>query len=735
MNTKSRNNQRKISFATPLIILFVVVLFIAFGLQAFFVSRNMENEIRNTQEESFIELTQSMVDLVDLELSTNENQLKAYSISLGLTMGAPITQEERDKTVNGILDEVMMSNSFYEAVFIVNYDGYVTHSPTKSIIGADVRSREYYKAVIQGGKGNFTTSQAFIFKATGNLTIVHAVPIFLNNKRIGLIGASLNLTKFGDRMILSKTIGESGYPYILDREGSVMVHPSKDMIGTLASEIDPFLQSVVENPETLIYSSYTIDGVAKQGVFIKILGSGWIVCMAINDSEAFHSIYSLRLMLSIISLVLIVITGLILFFYVKIRLIRKLSGIEKVMSQASEGDLSERGVVSGRDEIAGMAGYFNSFLDSLSSFFTSLGGNLQELDEVGLDLSSNMEETAAAVHQIKTNVENSLGQIEKQEQSVSTTVTVTEEITQNIESLDRNIERQEQVIQQGSSAVEQMIAQIKTVSASTEDAEQLMTILNDSSSKGRDNLQVVSNQVRDIEDKSQDLEKANALIAGIAAQTNLLAMNAAIEAAHAGDAGRGFAVVADEIRKLAEQSTTQSAQVKQSIANISNSIQDVVSGSASSNHSFEEILEHMTKMGEITAEIKSSMQEQVAGSTQVLQVLEDLKNAGQEVSAGSREMTAGNKEILKAVGELTQISSEVSMAIREIGNGMDEISSSVQNVTGIAEKNKASINVVRGEAARYHLAEDGSDIPPRHETVGNLEEASIEVGPGEEPTL
>ncbi len=726
MSPKSSNNQRKISFATPLIILFVVVLFVAFSFQAVFVSSRMAKEIKATQRENLVQITQSMSDLVDLELKANENQLIAYAEAIGLTMGAPIPEEEKGKTLTNLLKEITVSNEYYETIFIAGAEGTILYSPEESVIGADISDREYFNAIIQNGRNSTTTKKAIQSKATGNLTIVHAVPIFENHKRVGLLAASLNLTSFGNKMILSKTIGETGYPYIMDKDGMLLVHPSEALVATQAQDVDPFLQEIVDNGQSLTYASYSLNGEAKQGVFIRMMKSGWLVCMAIDDAEAFHSITSLRLMLVIISVLLLAGTSLILFFYVRVRLIRKLRLIERILFQASEGDLTERSSVRGRDEVAGMAGYFNTLLDSLSDFFITLRGNLQELDEVGLDLSSNMEETAAAVHQIKTNVENSLGQIEKQEQSVSTTVTVAEEITQNIESLDRNIERQDVAIQQGSSAVEEMIAQIKTVSASTEEAENLMTVLNESSSRGRDNLQNVSSQVRDIEEKSQDLEKANALIAGIAAQTNLLAMNAAIEAAHAGDAGRGFAVVADEIRKLAEQSTTQSGQVKQSISNISASIQEVVRGSASSNHSFEDIMENMKKMAEITAEIKSSMQEQVAGSTQVLQTLDELKNSGQEVSAGSREMTAGNKEILQAVEALTQISSEVSMAIREIGNGMDEISSSVLNVTDIAGKNKTSIDLVQREAARYRLEGDPG------ENAESRPEAQIEVGPGKE---
>jgi methyl-accepting chemotaxis protein len=251
-----------------------------------------------------------------------------------------------------------------------------------------------------------------------------------------------------------------------------------------------------------------------------------------------------------------------------------------------------------------------------------------------------------------------------------------------------------------------MIAQIKAVSSSTEEAERLMEVLKGSSSKGKENLDQVSQMVKDIAERSKELEQANALISGIAARTNLLAMNAAIEAAHAGAAGRGFAVVADEIRKLAEQSTSQSTQVKNTITTINKSIQDVVLGSETSHHSFEDILTNMSGLARVTMEIKSSMEEQVAGSTQVLQALEEMRNIGQEVASGSGEMNDGNRVILEAVGQLSQISSEVSLAIREIGHGMDEINQAVLAVADLTIKNKESIDLVRAEASQYRIEED-----------------------------
>ncbi|MDC7219620.1 MAG: methyl-accepting chemotaxis protein [Spirochaetales bacterium] len=710
---------RKNSFSTPLLILFAVILIISFVIQSFYISFRVRGELGKIQSRNFLSITQSIADLVDLELVSNEHTLGGFAQAAAaagmvdrLTQASSLTeligsdgQIEEIKKSQDLYDEIILQigvqNSFLDTIFMASPEGIIYAANSENIIGANITDREYFQAVVHNNRTSYTTKNAIISKATGELTIVHAVPIMGGENVIGMLGASLNLTRFANDMILNKKIGETGYPYILDDGGILIVHPSNDIVGSQSQDVDPFFQTIVDSKETSQTMSYTFNGERKQGAFVKIPELGWSVCLAINDSEAFRLNKTLIRVLMASYTTLLFFVGFALVVYLRKNLIRKVNVMEKLMGLAAEGELRERSDVRGNDEIASMSHYFNSLLDSFVQFFQKLGQSMDELENVGTDLSSNMEETAAAVHEIRTNVENSLSQIDLQEQSVSSTVTAVEEMTQNIQSLDSNIAQQGERIHQGSTAVEQMIAQIKAVSASTDEAERIMEGLNSSSNRGRENLNSVSDMVKEIADKSHELEQANGLIAGIAAQTNLLAMNAAIEAAHAGDAGRGFAVVADEIRKLAEQSTLQSGQVKNTINDINGSIQDVVSGSETSNRSFEEILENMNRMSRITGEIKSSMEEQVAGSTQVLQALEELQLSGQEVTAGSNEMNEGNKVILESIQRLSQISSEVSQAIREIDNGMNEINQAVTAVTELALLNRNSIDSVRKEAERY----------------------------------
>jgi len=697
----------KRSFSTPLILLVVLILAVSFILQGAFISSRISREFKETQTANFTIITNSISEILQREILSNEKLLRTYALMIGNEFRGRTEESGFKLDVHDTIMDLYESSSYYGSVFLLDKSGMLidnTHST--SLIGHDLSGSEYFKTIAGGGKDTYTTPEAVRSEVNGRLTIVQASAIRVNGEFAGVLGVSLNMDAFAKTFILNKKIGQTGYPYILDRTGTILVHPSKDLVFTKSQNIDPFFQTVVESRERLQTISYKLNGKSKQGVFVRMPGTNWIVCLAINDSEAFKAIQSLRTLLIATGCILLILISMVLSFYVRKMLVVKLSGIEQVLFQASEGDLSKRGVVQGRDEVASMAAYFNVFLKTLTDFFSNLKLNMDELDSVGWDLSANMEETAAALHQIRTNVEHSQKHISRQESSVADTVDVVQEVIRNIQALDSFIEHQNENLLQGSAAVEEMIAQIKSVSSSTDEADRIMSSLDRSSRMGQEKLQNVTSMITSVAESSRKLESANSLIAGIAAQTNLLAMNAAIEAAHAGSSGKGFAVVADEIRKLAEQSTRQSAEVKQTILEITNSFNQIVLESRESGTSFENIINNMDAMNRITGVIKSAMQEQVAGSAQVLQSLEDMKTTEEDVLKGSKKMTEENQKILNTVQSLTQISSEVSLAMREIGHGMDEINRSVIDVSQIAERNKARINIVKTEASRYRTNEE-----------------------------
>jgi len=195
----------------------------------------------------------------------------------------------------------------------------------------------------------------------------------------------------------------------------------------------------------------------------------------------------------------------------------------------------------------------------------------------------------------------------------------------------------------------------------------------------------------------------NSVMENIASQTNLLSMNAAIEAAHAGEAGRGFAVVADEIRKLAENSSEQSKIIGGILRKIKNSIDKVILSTANVNRKFEAIDSNIKIVSEQEENILSAMEEQGKGSKQILDVVSNVNDITRQVKSGSNEMLEGANEVIQESNNLEKTTQEITGGMNEMASGADQINTAVHHVNEISSKNREGIDTLVREVSRFKV--------------------------------
>ncbi|GHV71615.1 hypothetical protein AGMMS49928_24220 [Spirochaetia bacterium] len=383
----------------------------------------------------------------------------------------------------------------------------------------------------------------------------------------------------------------------------------------------------------------------------------------------------------------------------------RLAKVTEILKSISEGDgdLTTRIAIRKMDEIGTMASYFNQTLDKIKDMIVLVKGEAARLGSIGTDLASNMTETATAINQITANIQSIKGQAISQSASVTETSATMEQVSNNINKLNEHVEEQTASVSRSSSAIEEMLANIQSVTGTLIKNAENVRELTAASEVGRSGLQGVSADIREIARESEGLLEINSVIKNIASQTNLLSMNAAIEAAHAGEAGRGFAVVADEIRKLAENSSGQSKIISGVLKKIKEAIDKITKSTNSVLDKFQAIDGSVRTVSDQEENIRNAMEEQGEGSKQILDAIAKLNEITQMVKQGSQEMLEGSREVINESKNLEKVTAEITNGVTEMAGGADQITIAVNRVNEISRENKDGIDNLTREMSKFKV--------------------------------
>ena len=537
-----------------------------------------------------------------------------------------------------------------------------------------------------------------------------ALPVLgADKKPIGVVGIDYSLENM-QRMLSQITLYKTGFLTLISEQNIVLSHKDEALISKqypLFSE-EAFKQKADNARKTMqkIVHITKINGEETALLFVPFtignVENVWFVGAYIPLNEALSEGKKLNGQI-IVFLILGEILILITLYFVIYNITKRILRMVPLLKNISEENFVVRMPVEGHDEITALSGYFNETIAKISSSIKTVRNNSDVMQSIGDELLSNMAETASAINEISSNIDGVKQQALTQAASVTETAGTVREIITTVNKLNGSIETQSESVARSSAAIEEMVANIASITQSLEKSDNMVKTLAAATSEGKSTLLTSNTVTQKIADESGGLIEASSVIQNIASQTNLLAMNAAIEAAHAGEAGKGFAVVADEIRKLAEESSAQGKTITDTLKKLSDDIKGLSDSSKIVEEKFNAIFQLSENVRGMSAELTAAMREQENGSREVLAAIKNISSVTVEVKSGSEEMLVGGKGVAEEMRKLDGLTAVIKDSMNEMAAGVQQINNAVQEVNDLARKNKDSIEGLAEEVGKFKV--------------------------------
>lgn len=650
--------------------IFISVLLVAavisgvMGSYGYRYSRQLAMDLVRDQMSSEIHGIREMIESSEQTMAITRSELDKKNTSLAWGVAELIAENPDRMETDSLAAYAQLLN--VDEIHVTDANGVLMYGNIPDFFGFDFRETDQTRpflfllesndaSYVQEPEARGTDGLAFQYVGVSRIDEPGIIQIGITAETIESLMSLMDVQSAMEGV----QVGQNGYGYIINEEGIVTVHSDPGQVGLDIRTTSWGAEVLDDGAREMTY-----DHQGKQIFTTFQEYNGQLIAAAIPTEEFDSRVEAFRNQMILFALLVLLVSGLASWLLVRRQLTKPLNRLMEVVGKLGEGDLTVVFDSQAKDEIGELGTHFNRTVTGMREMIRATKNQSEQLIENAAQLNKNTEETALSIDEVARAVEELANGAASQAEEAG-------------ESTKRLMELEEQVQKLKDSAESMKQQSFMAVNTSQESMKTLEKLADDFMTNAEVSGEVAV-RIQELEEKSASIGQIVNVIQSIAEQTNLLALNAAIEAARAGEAGRGFAVVADEVRKLAEQTTESTASIEQITSEIQHDIKAasekmeeakrMVQVSTRAVHEVDEAFKsNDDSLKQIIGEIEASFGhvEQVSSCKDALSVsVESIASVTEESSASSQEVSASVEEQTATIAEIARMT-EVLKGIAE----------------------------------------------------------------------
>ena len=690
----SIKNKMIIVFSLFSFLMLTILCTVSIALASFYLTKNTEYFLK--------ELSTSSSRILNERAASMFGRLEVFST-------LPAIQDEnlsyREKIELFKNEKDMLKQSGWIDFGMCGLDGflYKTDDTTENVANYDWFQR--------AKSGKYIVTEPTFSATTRHYLSKIAIPFRdLQGKISGVICATI----LGDalsNLICDIVVGDTGQAYLLSPDGTIIGNRQPDLLyksvfdslltskDTVATQ---FLKDSLSQGKASVSVS-NINGRKAISATSKMKYTGWILLLVAPSAE-FTSRTVDEFMEVFIAIGIVMLGVSILFgFLFAIKIVKSINRVSDSLRNISqgEGDLTIKLPPTREYETSMLSHYFNETILKLRNSIHKIGEDTNNMGMKGEDLETNM----LAVNDFTSKIAESLEVLKEdfltQEKSISETNAAIVQIIETLRLSNESVNSQVEAVKETFSSFEKMKDNIALVDGNVKETKDAITHLYTATNDGREMLIKANEISQRIKEASGNVFEASSVVQNIASQTNLLAMNAAIEAAHAGEAGKGFAVVAVEIRHLAEESNLQGKRITATLKNLTSEIEMLATTASNTVEKFNFISKYSDRVSSLIAGVVDAMDKQETAGSAIWELIREINDITNIVRSNSKEMLEGGEKIIEETTRLSAITQEVKASMDEVDSQVGYINDATEDSLKLATNNKESIDRLVEEVSKF----------------------------------